>query len=164
MFSAFQILQQRVDIWKRTSSADPPKVLLHAAAAPGLLKATSSCAFIWHDRRTTVHLYPFEMAVPIRMSLGQRDKLEEAFRGHLVEPKGRITSDLNQVTQDLVQSCFENLPRQRFHHVPGQPLSVLNHSQSEFFSYYVWLALVLLQLVVTCLLLSTSEKSLAPPS
>lgn len=125
------------------------QVLLHAAAAPSLLKVTGACAFIWHDRGTTVHLYSFEMALPLRMSLGQRDKLEEASRGHLVQTEVRKTSDLYQVTQDLVQSCFENLPSQWFHYVPGQLLSVLNHSQCKFFSYYVQLELVLLQLVVT---------------
>lgn len=149
MFSAFQILPQGVNIWKWTSPADPPKVLLHAATVPCLLKATSSWALIQHGRGTTVQLYAFDMVVLISMSLGQRDKLEEASRGDPVQLKVRISSDVNPVTQDLVQLHFENLPRQRFHHVPGEPFIVLNHSQAEFFSYYVQLNLVLLQHVVT---------------
>lgn len=44
---------------------------------------------------------------------------------------------------------FAKSPMTRLSHIPGQPLSVLNHSQSTFLSYYVQLDLVLLQLVVT---------------
>lgn len=58
----------------------------------------------------------FEMVVPRRMILGQKE-VGEASRGHLVQSKVRITAHLNLITQDLVQSCFKSQPRQ----IPPRP-------------------------------------------
>jgi len=38
---------------------------------------------------------------------------------------------LQQAAQDLVQACLEYLQRKRLHNVPGQPVPVLRHPQSE---------------------------------
>jgi len=38
---------------------------------------------------------------------------------------------LQQAAQDLVQAALEYLQRKRLHHLPGQPVPVLHHPQSE---------------------------------
>lgn len=127
MFSAFQILQQSgcMEVHRHPG---PPEVLLNAAAAaPGLLRATSSCALISHDRGTTVSLWvPFWDGCAHEDDFRSKRQVGEAFRGHLGQPKVRITAHSNQIPQELVWSCFKNQPRQ----IPPCPWTTSYSAQS----------------------------------
>jgi len=56
---------------------------------------------------------------------------------------------LQEATQDLVQAGFEYLQRRRLHSLPGQPVPVLHHPQSEEILPHVQLELPMLQFVKT---------------
>jgi len=53
---------------------------------------------------------------------------------------------LEKVAQDLIQASFEYLQRRRIHNLPGQPVPVLRHPQSEVIPH-VRLELPVLQFV-----------------
>jgi len=71
---------------------------------------------------------------------------------------------LQQAAQDVVQAGLEYLQRRRLHYLPGQPVSVLRHPQSEEALPHVQTELPMLQFVPITLVLSlgTTEKSLVP--
>jgi len=54
---------------------------------------------------------------------------------------------LQQAAQDLVQASFEYLQRRRLHNLPGQPVPVLRHPQSEEILPHIQLELPMLQFV-----------------
>ena len=54
---------------------------------------------------------------------------------------------LQQAAQDLIQAGPEYLQRRRLHHLPGQPVPVLHHPQSEEDLPHVQLELPPLQFV-----------------
>ena len=54
---------------------------------------------------------------------------------------------LQQAAQDLVHTGLEYLQRRRLHNLPGQPVPVLRHPQSEEVLPHVQLELPLLQFV-----------------
>jgi len=60
---------------------------------------------------------------------------------------------LEQAAQDLVQVGFEYLQRRRLHNLPGQPIPVLRHPQSEEVLPHVQMDFPMLQFVpiVLCL-------------
>jgi len=54
---------------------------------------------------------------------------------------------LQQAAEDLVQAGLEYLQRRRLHHLPGQPVPVLHHPQSEEVHPHVQTELPMLQFV-----------------
>ena len=56
---------------------------------------------------------------------------------------------LQEAAQDLVQAALEYLLRRRLHHLPGQPVPVLRHPQSEEVLPRVQMELLTLHLVPT---------------
>ena len=54
---------------------------------------------------------------------------------------------LQQAAQDLVQAGLEYLQRRRLHNLPGQPVPVLRHPQSEEVLPHVQVELPMLQFV-----------------
>jgi len=54
---------------------------------------------------------------------------------------------LQQAAQDLVQAGLEYLQRRRIHKLPGQPVPVLHHPQSEEVLPHVQVELPMLQFV-----------------
>jgi len=73
---------------------------------------------------------------------------------------------LQQAAQDLVQGGLEYLQRRRLHSLPGQPVPVLRHPQSEEVLPHVQTNFLCFSLCPLPLVLSlgTTEKSLAPSS
>ena len=51
--------------------------------------------------------------------------------GHPVQPPRPKQGHLQQAAQDLVQAGLEYLQRRRIYNLPGQPVPVLRHPQSE---------------------------------
>jgi len=54
---------------------------------------------------------------------------------------------LQQGAQDLVQAGLEDLQRRRIHSLPGKPVPVLRHPQSEEVVTHVQVELLMLQFV-----------------
>jgi len=65
--------------------------------------------------------------------------------GHLVQLPLLKQGHLQQAAQDLVQAGLEYLQRKRLHSLPGQPVPVLGHPQSEEVLPYVQTELPMLQ-------------------
>jgi len=73
---------------------------------------------------------------------------------------------LQQAAQHLVQAGPEYLQKRRLHNLPGQPVPVLRHPQSERVLPHVQVELPMLQFVPTapCPVAGNTEKSLVSPS
>ena len=54
---------------------------------------------------------------------------------------------LQQAVQDFIQAGLEYLQRRRFHNLPGQPVAVFCHTQSEEIVPHVQVELPVLQFV-----------------